>query len=521
MTLNFRAALAALAAVASSGTLLSQVLPVSIEAAGAAKPAESRTIPATVAPIAPTELDQRISRAQERFQAGKRMLQEGDREGARLAFDRAVEILLAGPTDENHARTGRRLEELVDLIYRYDVDELGAGEAQDKVAFDKSPLDEIRDLSFPLDPKMKGLVEHQLTATSSQLPLEMNDTVLSFVNYFSASKIGRNTLVNGWRRAGRYRPMIEKILAEEGVPQELIFLAQAESGFLPRAISRKAAAGMWQFVSWRGKEYGLDQSSHYDLRLDPERATRAAARHLKDLYMQFGDWHLALAAYNCGPGCVDRAVQRTGYADYWKLRSIRAIPHETTNYVPIIMAMTIVTQNAKDYGIVLDDPAPPLEYDRLTLETNTNVDLIADAADLPVSSVRDLNPALLRNIAPAGYELRIPKGLAPDIQAAIEMVPAAQRAAWRLHRVKEGESLTQIAQQYRTSTKSILTANNDASPAIEAGDMLVVPAAYVEPAVKRSSKTKATVQAVAKKGKTTARSARSAYRTNGKRASLK
>jgi membrane-bound lytic murein transglycosylase D len=492
-----------------------------MEPAAATKPAESRTVPATVAPLPSAELDQRINRAQERFQAGKRMLQEGDKEGARQAFDRAVEILLSGPADDNQARTERRLEELVDLIYRYDVDELGAGEAQDKVAFDKSPLDEIRDMNFPLDPKMKGLVEHHLNATASQLPLEMNDTVLSFVNYFSASKLGRNTLVNGWRRAGRYRPMIEKILAEEGVPQELIFLAQAESGFLPRAISRKAAAGMWQFVSWRGKEYGLDQSSYYDLRLDPERATRAAAKHLKDLYMQFGDWHLALAAYNCGPGCVDRAVQRTGFADYWKLRNMRAIPHETTNYVPIIMAMTIVTRNAKDYGIVLDDPAPSLEYDSLTLKTNTNIDLIADAADLPVSSVRDLNPALLRNIAPAGYELRLPKGQANEVETAMEMVPAAQRAAWRLHRVKEGENLNQIAQRYRTSPKSILTANNDVSSSVEAGDVLVVPAAYVEPAVKRSSKTKAAVHAVAKSGKTTSRTAKPTYRTTGKRASAK
>lgn len=470
--------------------------------------------------IAPTDLDQKLSQAQERVAAGKRLLQEGNREGARQAFDRAIDLLLKttlGPQDR--VRAERSLEELVDLIYRYDVDELGSGESPDKVVYEKAPLDEIRDLNFPVNPDIKGLVRQQVTSTASQLPLELNDTVLGFINYFTTTKVGRNTLVNGWRRSGRYRPMIERILGEVGVPQELIFLAQAESGFLPRAISRKAAAGMWQFVSWRGKEYGLDQSSLYDLRLDPERATRAAAEHLKDLYDQFGDWHLALAAYNCGPGCVDRGVQRTGYADYWELRRRNAIPHETTNYVPIIMAMTIVTRNAKDYGIVLDDPAPSLDYDRLTVKSNTNIDLIADAADLPVSAIRDLNPALLKHIAPAGFEVRVPKGQSTEIAEAIDRVPSEERAAWRLHRVKPGESLTEIAQRYRTTGKLILAANGDGQPRLEAGDVLIVPAAYVDPAPKRTVSSRNTRRTPA--AQSARKPARPVYRTSGKRAAAR
>lgn len=430
------------------------------------------------APASPAVLDARLAEAQARFQAGKRLLQEGDREGARAAFDQAVKSLVGAPLAlEDRLRLERRLEDLIDLIYQYDIDELGAG--GEKV-FDRSPLDDIRELTFPVDPRLKGLVQHQIEATASELPMVMNDSVLSFVNYFSQGK-GRYTLINGWRRSHRYRPMIARILAEEGIPAELIFLAQAESGFLPRAVSRKAACGMWQFVAFRGKEYGLSQTSLIDLRLDPEQATRAAARHLRDLYMQFGDWQLAIAAYNCGPGCVSRAVERTGYADYWELRRRNALPKETTNYVPIITALTIVTKNAAEYGITLDDPDPAIEYDTVKLESDTRLDLIADAADLPVSAIRELNPALLKGVAPAGYELRLPKGQSGTILAAVRTVPGPQRAAWRLHRVRTGDTIAQIAQQYRTTAKSILAANADVPAEVGEGHVLMIPASYSEP----------------------------------------
>ncbi len=162
--------------------------------------------------------------------------------------------------------------------------------------------------------------------------------------------------------------MIQRILDEEGVPQELIHLAQAESGFIPRAVSRKAAGGMWQFVKLRGKQYGLMQTAYTDDRMDPEKATRAAARHLHDLYNEFGDWYLAIAAYNCGPGVVEKAVERTGYADFWELRNRGVLPAETTNYVPIILAMTIMEKNAAEYGLEGSAMDPPLEYD--TVETH-------------------------------------------------------------------------------------------------------------------------------------------------------
>ena len=209
----------------------------------------------------------------------------------------------------------------------------------------------------------------------------MNDTVLGYINYFNGR--GHRTIEAGLQRAGKYQAMVSRILAEEGVPQELIHLAQAESGFLPRAVSRAAAEGMWQFVKFRGNQYGLMQTPYSDERLDPEKATRAAAHHLHDLYNEFGDWYLAIAAYNCGPGAIEKAVERTGYADFWELRARGALPNETTNYVPIILAMTIMAKNAPEYG--LDHITPGCAH-RVRHDHNrspTNLALISDLTDAP------------------------------------------------------------------------------------------------------------------------------------------
>lgn len=458
----------------------------------------------------------KLVEAEAYFNAGRKLVLEGRRDAARREFDQAIDLLLSvSGTATDRPLLERRLEELVDRIYRYDVDALNDPNATNAItaAFDKSPLDEIRELTFPIDPKLKSIVSRQLEATSSQLPLEMNDSVLSFVNYFTTGR-GRATLVNGLKRSGRYRSMIQRILAEEGVPQELIFLAQAESGFLPRAVSYKAAVGMWQFVKWRGGEYGLKSDGTLDLRLDPEKATRAAARHLRDLYMQFGDWPLALAAYNCGPGCVDRAVQRTGYANFWVLRDRHAIPRETTNYVPIIMAMTIITKNLAAYGIERPKLEDAVEYDTMTLDSPVNVALIADAADQPISAIRELNPALLRNVAPNGYDLRLPKGAVGQVLSALSTVPVANRLAWRMHRVQPGDDLGMIAKRYKTAERSILTANSSDADEIEPGRFLVIPAAFVKDApVKRPVK-----NALKKLSR---RTLRPGFPTAGRRAALR
>src|SRR5262249_39759331 len=157
-----------------------------------------------------------------------------------------------------------------------------------------------------------------------------------------------------------------------------------------------------------------------------------------------GDWYLSMAAYNCGPGCVDAAIQRTGYADFWTLHRMGALPLQTANYVPAILGMTIVAKNAADYGVTVEYE-PTLQWDTVVLDAPTNVALAAAALDRPVSEVRELNPGLTRLVAPAGYGLHLPKGTSTQVEAAFRIVPPAQRDSWRIHRVEYGDTTASLA----------------------------------------------------------------------------
>jgi membrane-bound lytic murein transglycosylase D len=429
-------------------------------------------------PSAPSEGDLLIEHADKAFQRGKRAYQANDVEKARREFDTAVDLMLEASVNNPSDRQAfqARLDEMVDSIHRHDLAGLGAGVDGNEARFEKAPLEDILQMTFPVDPKLKDKVKEQVQATASQLPLSVNDAVLGYINYFSGR--GRKTLIAGLERAGRYRPLIQRILQEEGVPQELIHLAQAESGFFPRAISYKAAGGMWQFVAWRGQQYGLIHTAYTDDRFDPEKATRASAKHLHDLYNMFGDWYLAMAAYNCGPNAVARAVERTGYADFWELRSRHVLPEQTTNYVPIILAMTIMTKNAAEYGLEGVVPEAPLEYDTIEVDAPTHLGLVADLTDAPMAELQDLNPALLKGVAPADYVLHVPKGTGSMLSASLQMIPAERRASWRMHTVMSGETLASIGKRYGMAGGSIAAANGlkQASPA--AGDRLLIPVAY-------------------------------------------
>src|ERR1035438_8124002 len=422
-----------------------------------------------------TQGETTMQAAQRRFKAGKRYYQAGDAANARLEFDRAIDLMLEASDQGliDRQQYERQLDEMVDSIHRYDLADLGASAEVDQGKFEKAPLEDILQMTFPVDPKLKDKVREQVAATTSQLPLSVNDAVLGYINYFSNR--GHRTLLNGLQRSGRYRPMIQRILDEEGIPQEIIHLAQAESGFIPRAVSSKAAGGMWQFLKWRGNEYGLKQTAYTDDRMDPEKATRAAAHHLRDLYHEFGDWYLAIAAYNCGPVNVEKAVERTGYADFWELRSRGVLPAETTNYVPIILAMTIMEKNAAEYGIEGFQLDPPLEYDTVETTAPTSLTLVADILDLPFAELAALNPACLRGMIPAEFPLRVPKGSGNPLVAALQMIPAKHLDAWRMHRVVGSETLTTIGKRYGVTPANIVSVNRLESARAVEGDRLLIP----------------------------------------------
>ena len=497
-------------------------------------PAESLTIAwyAAEAPVPPSPLpsvprpsdtDFLMRKADDRFAAGKRAFQEGKTDEARQEFDRVVEILATAPDNlADRARLERRVEELIELIYHYDVDS-SASDAEPEVSFDKSPIDDLLQMTFPIDPSLRNKVQEQIRMTASQLPLEENDAVVSYINYFSSPR-GKKVLAYGLKRSGRYKAMIERILRAEGVPEELIFLAQAESGFSPRAISRALCVGVWQFETSRGREYGLLQTPATDDRMDPERATQAAARHLHDLYNHFGDWNLAMAAYNCGPGCIDHAIQRTGYADFWALRRLNVLPKETANYVPAILAMTIMSKNARDYGLDDVDPDQALEYDAVELEAPTHLALVADAIDRPLDEIREYNPSVIRSVAPAGTVLHVPKGSLPQMQAALDTIPQNRRDVWRLHRVQSDDTFASLGRRYSTNASMVSAANHDALP--DAGALVVIPAAYpgdrvpVKVAATRRSPVRSTARRASTTSKTTANKTSAAAKFSTARATV-
>lgn len=418
-----------------------------------------------------------IREAESRFQAGERLLQKGERAAAAREFDRAIEALLLAPAGAwDRHRAEAKCEELVEAIYARMAEE--AREEPTGDAFEDSPLDDVLATSLPADPNLPAPEGVKLPA--SDLPLVVNAQVMKFIRFFSSGR-GRKILISGLQRQGRYREMIRRILDEEGLPQELIYLAQAESGFRPRAMSRKRAAGLWQFVRFRGREYGLQQTKEFDDRLDPEKSTRAAARHLRDLYEEFGDWHLAMAAYNAGPGWVARAERRTGSRNFWELCRRRALPRETQNYVPIILAIAIMAKNPKEYGLEEVVADAPLEYHTIHVREATHLGLIADVLNRPLDEIRQLNPAILRDVAPAGYAVHVPKATGGFVMAALETVPPGRRASWRVHRIEPGQTLAEIARLYRTSEPSILAANGGGVASLEAGDLMLIPVAYPTP----------------------------------------
>jgi membrane-bound lytic murein transglycosylase D len=428
-----------------------------------------------------------VQQAYLRLQHGKVLYQAGDMGNARKEFDTAVDLMFAASSQDPGDRQifGLKLDEMVDTIHRYDLAGLGAADGGDE-RWQQAPLEDILKMTFPVDPRLKVKVREQVAATASQLPLMVNDAVLAYITYFSGR--GHRTVVDAIQRSGRYRPMIVRILDEEGLPQELIHLAQAESGFYARAVSSMAAGGMWQFVRFRGNEYGLRQTPYTDDRMDPEKATRAAARHLHDLYSEFGDWYLALAAYNCGPNVVENAVARTGYADFWELRRRGVIPAETTNYVPIILAMTIMEKNAAEYGLEGIQLDPPLEYDTVEISAKTSMALVSDITDTPLPELAELNPAILKGIAPADYAVHVPKGTGTQLTAGLEMVPPEHRDAWRMHRLGIGETVADVSKRFGVTASAVIAANNLQSHDPSDGDRLVIPA-VVRPAPVAASRT--------------------------------
>src|ERR1700691_2526718 len=402
-----------------------------------------------------------IARVEKEYQAGQDNYQAGHLEAAKLNFDSAFNQLLGNGFDlKSDDRLEQELDRILDGINGLEVAALQQGDGFAEQKSEPAPIDEANELTPTVDQNVKAKAEAELKSTHSDLPLVMTDQVAGYINYFSNR--GRGTLEHALARSGRYEDMIHRVLREQGVPQELIYLAQAESGFHSLAVSRAGARGMWQFMGSRAKGYGLERSWWVDDRQDPEKATRGAAHHLKDLYNQFGDWYLAMAAYNSGPGTVQSAVKRTGYADFWELYRRNVLPKETRNYVPIIVAVTIMAKNPSQYGLDSVIKDKPIPYDTVKIDYPIDLRLAAECVDATAEDLSDLNPSLLRMTTPkdSEFELHLPAGTADKFEAAVASIPTDKRVSWRYHKVQAGETLASIARTYHTTPRSIAEAND-------------------------------------------------------------
>ncbi len=417
-----------------------------------------------------------IARVEKDFQAGLDAYKAGQTETAREDFDHAFNALLESNLDvRSDERLEKEFDRIVEGVNHLDLGGLAADfEAQKP---EPAPIDETNGITPSADAKVIAKAQAEMKSTHSDLPLMMTDQVAGYISYFSNR--GRGTFERAFARSGRYHDMMVSVLRQEGVPQDLIYLAQAESGFHPLAVSRAGARGIWQFMGSRARGYGLQRSLWVDDRQDPEKSTRAAARHLKDLYAQFGDWYLAMAAYNSGPGTVQAAVKRTGYADFWELYRRNVLPKETRNYVPIILAVTIMTKNLSQYGfddVSMDNPVP---FDSVTINYPVDLRLVADCVNATPTQLQELNPSLLRLTTPreGTFELHLPAGARDQYLTAISAIPSGMRLWWRYYKVLPGDTLASVARSYHVTANSIADANQLDGTELHANAELIIPVA--------------------------------------------
>jgi membrane-bound lytic murein transglycosylase D len=456
------------------------------EPASAGTPSQPQESQSTQ-PDAPDPVADLIARAEKEYQEGVANYHAGNSDSAKQNFDSALNALLSSNLD---IRSDDRLQKEFDHIVE-GVNELYPGgtaadseQAQDnQQKAEPAPIDQTNDATNGLAPaadaKVRAKAEAEIKHMHSDLPLMMTDQVAGYITYFSG--YGRGVFERAFARSGRYHDMIVATLKEQGLPQDLIYLAQAESGFHPQAVSKAGARGIWQFMASRGSGYGLHHNMWVDDRQDPEKSTRAAARHLKDLYNQFGDWYLAMAAYNSGPGTVQAAVKRTGYADFWELYNRNVLPKETKNYVPIILAVTIMTKNPAQYGLDTVAMEHPAEYDTVKISYPVDLRLVAECVNSTPEELQDLNPSLLRLTTPreGQFDLHLPAGTKDQYETAIASVPADMRLWWRYHTVHSGDTLAALARTYHVTAKSISEANHldSTNTELEADAKLVIPVA--------------------------------------------
>ncbi len=425
-------------------------------------------------------VQQLINQAEKTYRSGVDNYRAGRLDAARADFDLAVDTMLGSGLDlKSDPLLADEFERLLNQVNTLEMDALKQGNGLSPV-IEAAPLDEAAsEITFPANPELTAKLQKELTISTSDLPLVINDQVAGYIGYFANSPSFHAHMLRSMERAGKYKDMMQRVLKEEGVPQDLIYLAVAESGFQPQALNAKSGAGgIWQFMPTGA--YGLARSGWVDERFDPEKSTRAYARYMKTVYNLLGDWYLAMAGYDWGPGNVQKAVTRTGYADFWELYRRNSLPTETKNYIPQVLAAVIMAKNPEKYGLTKMVPMAPVVFDTVTTEYPIDLRLVADVTDASVQEIVALNPSLLRMRTPpdTSFDLHIPIGTKEVYVDRLKAIPEEKRVSWRFHTVKPGESLEGIASSLHSRAADISETNSIAAGEVVApGDELVIPVA--------------------------------------------
>jgi len=430
-----------------------------------------------VEPKPPDPADVLISRVDAIYDEGMKQYHAGNLGQAKQDFDKALSLLLeSGMNVQNDSRLNAEFDKLVENTYGLEASASANGDTLSQHDYEPPPIESFAGLTFPVDPRVRQRAERELVSVRSDLPLVSNDYVAGFLTYFQNR--GQGFIEKVLTRAGMYQPMISRVLRKYGLPQDLIYMAAAESGLNPLAVSRAGAAGIWQFMPSRAREYGLKLNQYEDQREDPLKSTDAAAQHLRDLYKEFGDWYLAMAAYDAGPLNVQRAIERTGFANFWKLRELHALPEETQNYVPIFIATALIGKDPRAYGFDVQ-PDPPLDPDHVVVTVPTDLRLVAELLDQPVKDLVNLNPSLLTWATPGDqsqYVLNLPHGTKGLYEKRIAEVPPAKRVWWRAVKVQQADTLSALARKYRVTRTALAEANHlDPGDDPEIGAHLILP----------------------------------------------
>jgi membrane-bound lytic murein transglycosylase D len=425
-----------------------------------------------------------IAASDQHFKAGQADLEQGHFESAKQEFNRAVTLLLESPYG---GRTEPRIREyfdrLVDRISTYEVRALAAGDGFTEKKYEPASIDELLALSTtfgptPATPELKDVVQSDLASIQHDIPIPLNQRVLSYIELFQGRL--HDFIEEGMRRGSKYLPMIQNVFRAEGLPLDLAYVPLVESAFKPNALSRVKAKGVWQFMTGTALENGLRRDWYIDERSDPEKATVAAAKYLRTLSGIFkGDWHLALASYNGGPGRMQRAIKTANLDDFWKLADKpKLLPRETREYVPMILAAIVIARNPTQYGFEFESEDAPA-YERVTLPRPVDLRHIAEWTDSTIDDIQLLNPELRRWTTPVkdtDYELKVPEGTAQRVLERLSKAPATDLASLKYYTVKRGDTLPLIARKLNVSKTDLAEANYVSVTArLTAGEKLMVP----------------------------------------------